>query len=87
MRVYALYEVSSQPRKNDHRYSSYKVYNNELYVAAEVNVEGRLGEDIPEDVSDEEFDRLVEEELENILETLRTCGRYPEHGIPEFVAY
>jgi hypothetical protein len=83
MRVYELYEVSSQPKKNNHRYGEYKVYNNALYMEAECIVENNL----EEDVSDEAFDEMVEGELEIIMETLKVCGRYPETGIPKFVMY
>lgn len=83
MRIYTLHEVSSQPRKNDHYFSTYRIYNNDLYMEAEVNVESRL----EEEVTDEEFDKMVEEELEDIMETLKEYGRYPEYGIPKYVAY
>ena len=85
--IYELFQVSSNPRKNDYHCSNYKIYNSSLYMEAECNIEMRLGEDIPENISDEEFDRLVKEELENIMETLETYGRYPEYGIPKYVMY
>ena len=83
MRIYELYEVGSQPRKNDMRCSNFRIYNSSLYMEAEVNVESRL----EEEVTDEEFDNMVEEELEDIMETLKEYGRYPEYGIPKYVAY
>ena len=83
MRIYELYEVGSQPRKNDTRSSNFRIYNSSLYMEAEVNVESRL----EEEVTDEEFDKMVEEELEDIMETLKEYGRYPEYGIPKYVAY
>ena len=83
MRVFRLCEVSDNPKQNDNSYSTYDIFNNELYFEAECNVDCNL----TEEVSDEEFDKLVEEELENILETLKTKGRYPETGVPKYVAY
>jgi hypothetical protein len=83
MRIFKLCEVNNHPRKNEHRHVDYRIYNNELYIEAESNVDC----DLEEDVSDEEFERLVEEELENIMETLKTYGRYPAHGIPKYIAY
>ena len=88
MKIYKLFEVNNQPTKQlfDRevrfgRIPKYEIFNNDLYFTAEVNVESNL----EEEVTDEEFERLVEEELENILETLNEYGRYPEYGIPEYV--
>lgn len=86
MKVFELHEVSSKPRRTDYRYTNFKIYNNSLYMEAECNVTCNLEEDI-EDISDEEFNKLVEIEVENILETLKAYGRYPETGIPKYVAY
>lgn len=83
MRIFKLCEINNHPRKNDNRYETYRVYNNELYMEAECNVDCEL----EEDVSDEEFEQLVEEELEDIIETLKTYGRYPINGIPKYIAY
>ena len=83
MRIYELYEVSSQPRKNDTYCLNYKIYNSALYMEAEINVESNLEEEI----SDEDFDKRVEAELEVIMETLKEYGRYPETGVPKFVMY
>lgn len=85
MRIYELVEVSSKPRKNDYHYSSYRVYNNSLYLEAECLAD--CNPDIEEDMTDEEFDKLVEKELKNIIEILERYGRYPINGIPRFVAY
>jgi hypothetical protein len=84
MRIFELFEVHSQPRKNDCRYSEYRIYNNSLYIEAESNVDFILEE---EDVSDKQYNELVEKELKNIIETLKTYGRYPVDGIPKYVAY
>ena len=84
MRVYELFEVNSEPRKNYCRYSEYRVYSNSLYLEAECNVDCNL-EDI--EVSDEQYNELVEKELKNILETLKIYGRYPQYGIPKYVAF
>lgn len=82
MKVYELFEVSSKPVKKDHYSYNYRLYRNSLYMEAECNVECNLEEDI----SDEEFNKLVEKELENIMEILKTYGRYPVNGIPKFAA-
>ena len=81
MNVYELNVVSGNPRKNDHHYYEHRVYNNALYMEAEVSVESNLEEEI----SDEEFDQLVEKELARIMEILKEHGRYPVNGIPRFV--
>jgi hypothetical protein len=81
--IYELFQVSSNPRKNDHYYSNYKIYNSSLYMEAECVVEYNLEDDI----TDEEFEKLVEKELKNIMETLETYGRYPMYGIPKYVMY
>ena len=83
MRIYKLIEVSSKPRRNNTHSTDWRIYNNDLYMEAEVNVESNLEEDI----SDEEFDRLVEKEFQNIMTTLEVYGRYPVVGIPSYVAY
>lgn len=83
MRVYELYEVSSKPRKNNNYYYENRIYNNSLYYEAESIIECNLEEEI----SDEEFDKRVEEEVKKILEILKEHGRYPVTGIPKFVAY
>ena len=87
MRVYSLWEVSNKPRKDDHRYSEVRIYQNDIYMTAEVEVEGSLTGEDEIDISDEEFDKRVQEKVEEIMETLAECGRYPEYGVPQFVAY
>lgn len=85
MKIYELFEVNSKPKKNDCRYSNYKVYSNSLYLEAECLVDCNM--DLEEEITDEEFDRLVEKELKGIIETLERYGRYPMNGIPKYVAY
>jgi hypothetical protein len=85
MKVYELCEINSKPNRNDCRYTNYRIYNNSLYIEAESLVDCNY--DTEEEMTDEEFDRLVELELRGILRTLETHGRYPINGIPKFVAY
>lgn len=85
MKIYELFEVSSEPKKNNFHYSDYRVYNNSLYLEAECLVD--CSEDIEEEITEEEFNRLVEKELDNIIDTLKKYGRYPINGIPKYVAY
>lgn len=85
MKIYELFEVNSNPNRNDCRYSNYKVCHNALYLEAECNVDCKY--DANEEFTDEEYDRLVELELKGIMHTLETHGRYPMNGIPKFVAY
>ena len=84
MNIYQLIEVSSNPKEYDHNYSNYRIYNSSLYLEAECVVDCNL-EDA--EVSDEQYNALVEKELANILETLKTHGRYPQYGAPKYVAY
>ena len=84
MRIYELFEVNSEPKKYDCRYAEYRLYSNSLYMEAECNVDCNLGDT---EVSDEQYNELVEKELKNIIETLKTYGRYPVDGIPKYVAY
>ena len=83
MRIFKLCEVCGNPKRNSSHYTDYKIYTDELYLEAECNVDCEL----EDEVSDEEFERLVEEEFENIMEILKTYGRYPTTGIPKYVAY
>jgi hypothetical protein len=83
MNIYELFEISNKPKKNDSRYSNYRVYNNSLYIEAECIVDCMPDED----VTDENYDELVEKALEDIMGTLKTYGRYPATGIPKYVAY
>ena len=85
MRIYELFEVNSKPRKNDCRYSNYRVYSNALYLEAECIVDCKY--DAEDEFTDEEYNRLVEKELSGIIQFLETHGRYPMNGIPKFVAY
>jgi hypothetical protein len=84
MKVYELFEVNSKPKRNDCRYTEHRVYNNSLYIEAESVVDCM---DLEEEITDEEFNRLVEKELNNILDTLKKHGRYPINGIPKYVMY
>jgi hypothetical protein len=56
-------------------------------MEAECNVDCNLDPYELGNISDEEYDKLVEEELENIIETLKEYGRYPEYGIPKYVMF
>jgi hypothetical protein len=85
MKVYELFEVNSKPKRNDCRYTEYRIYNNSLYIQAECNVDCKY--DAEEGFTEEEYNRLVELELKGIIQTLETHGRYPMNGIPKFVAY
>lgn len=85
MKIYELFEVNSKPNRNDCRYTEYKVYNNSLYLEAECIVDCKY--DAEEEFTEEEYNRLVELELKNIVQTLETHGRYPINGIPKFIAY
>jgi hypothetical protein len=85
MKIYELFEVSSEPKRNDCRYSNYKVYHNSLYLEAECLVDCKY--DADEEFTEEEYNKLVEKELEDIIEALEAYGRYPVRGIPKYVAY
>lgn len=84
MRIYELFEVNSKPNKNDCRYTEYRVYHNSLYLEAECLVDCM---DLDEGITEEEYNRLVDKELENVINILERHGRYPANGIPKFVAY
>ena len=84
MKIYELFEVSSKPTQNNFRYSDVRVYSNALYLEAECNVDCM---DLEEEPTEEEYNQLVIRELTEIIETLKTFGRYPTTGIPKFVAY
>ena len=84
MRVYECYRVSSRPKKRGCRSVEFRLYDNSLYNEAECIVESR--EDACE-LADDEFDQLVEETLDGIIDTLRTYGRYPKTGEPLYVAF
>ena len=85
MKIYELFEVSSEPKNNDCRYTEYRVYQNSLYLEAESLVD--CNPDLEDELSDEEFNRLVEKELQGIIATLKIYGRYPANGIPKYVMY
>ena len=85
MKVYELFEVSGKPKKNDCRYTEYRVYQNSLYIEAECLVDCKY--DAEEEFTEEEYNKLVEKELSGIIKTLETHGKYPANGIPKFVAY
>lgn len=85
MKIYELFEVSNKPKRNDCRYTEYRVYHNSLYMEAECIVDCKY--DADEEFTDEEYNRLVEMELKGIMQTLEMHGRYPMNGIPKFVAY
>lgn len=85
MKIYELLEVNSKPKRNDCRYTEYRVYNNSLYIEAECIVDCKY--DAKEEFTEEEYNRLVELELKSIIQTLEKHGRYPMYGIPKFVAY
>ena len=84
MKIYELFEVNSKPKKNDCRYTEYRVYQNSLYIEAECLVDCM---DLDEEITDEKYNRLVEHALLDIITTLERYGRYPMNGIPKFVAY
>ena len=84
MRVFELCEVSSKPTQNNFRYTDERIYSNALYIEAECNVDCM---ELDEEPTEAEYNQLVIQELTQILETLRTYGRYPTSGIPKFVAY
>lgn len=85
MKVYELCEVGSKPKRDDFRYTEYRVYHNSLYLEAECLVDCKY--DAEEEFTEEEYNRLVELELKGIMQTLERHGRYPMDGIPKFVAY
>ena len=85
MKIYELFEVSGNPKRNDLHYSEYRIYNNSLYLEAECLVD--CNEDLNDDITEEEFNKLVEKELDKIIYTLKKYGRYPVNGIPKYVAY
>ena len=85
MKIYELFEVDNKPKRNDCRYTEYRAYNNALYIEAECNVDYKY--DAEEEFTEEEYNRLVEMELKDIMQTLERHGRYPANGIPKFVAY
>lgn len=84
MKIYELFEVNNKPKRNDLRYTEYRVYNNALYLEAECLVDCM---DLEEEPTEEEYNRLVEHALLDIVNTLERHGRYPMNGIPKFVAY
>lgn len=84
MKIYELFEVNSKPKRDDCRYSNYKVYHNSLYLEAECLVDCM---DFDDEITDEEYNSLVEKALESIVTTLEKYGRYPMNGIPKYVAY
>ena len=84
MKVYELFEVESTPTKNDCYYSVHRVYRDSLRLEAECLVDCL---DLEQEITDEEFNKLVEKELKGIIETLKTHGRYPVNGVPKYVAY
>lgn len=84
MKIYELFEVNSKPKRNDCRYTEYRVYNNSLYLEAECLVDCM---DFDEEITEEEYNRLVEQALLDIVTILEKYGRYPMNGIPKFVAY
>ena len=84
MNIYELFEVSSNPKQNDFRYTNNRVYQNSLYLEAESVVDFM---DLDEDISDEEYKKIVDKELENIIDILKRYGRYPIDGLPKYVAY
>lgn len=84
MKIYELFEVNSKPKQNDCRYTECRVYNNSLYIEAECNVDCL---DLEEEPTEEEYNRLVELELKDIIQTLERYGRYPIDGVPKFVSY
>ena len=84
MKIYELFEVNSKPKRNDCRYTEYRVYHNSLYIEAECIVDYMY---LDEEITDEEYNGLVEKALSDIITTLERYGRYPMNGIPKFVAY
>jgi hypothetical protein len=86
MRIYEVIEVNNKPRKNYNSKGTYTIFYNSIYFTAEVEVEGSLDLDLDEDVTDEVFDQMVEEKVKEILDTLKTYGRYPKNGNPVYVA-
>lgn len=84
MKIYELFEVSNNPNKYDFSYTNNRVYQNSLYLEAESVVDFM---DLDEDISDEEYNKIVEKELENIINILKRYGRYPIDGLPKYVAY
>ncbi len=85
MKIYELFEVSNKPKRNNYRYTEHKVYNNSLYLEAECLVD--CDYDTEEEFTEEEYNKLVENELNGIIETLERYGKYPINGIPKYVAY
>ena len=85
MKIYELFEVNNKPNRNDCRYTEYRAYNNSLYIEAECLVDCKY--DAEEEFTEEEYNKLVEKELNNIIDTLEKYGKYPMHGIPKYVAY
>lgn len=84
MKIYELFEVNSKPKRDDCRYTEHRVYHNSLYLEAECIVDFM---DLAEEPTEEEYNKLVEKELNGIITTLERYGRYPTNGIPKFVAY
>ncbi len=84
MRIYELIEISSKPTQHNFKYTDHRVYSNALYLEAECNVDCL---DLDEEPTEEEYNRLVNHELQKIIDTLKTHGRYPTYGIPKYVAY
>lgn len=84
MKVYELFEVSSEPKKNDFSYSNHKVYHDSLRLEAECLVDCM---DLDEEITDEEYNKLVENALRDIIADLSRYGRYPVNGVPKYVAY
>lgn len=85
MKIYELFEVNNKPKRDDFRYTEYRVYNNSLYLEAECLVDCNY--DADEEFTEEEYNKLVEKELNGIIKTLERYGRYPARGIPKYVAY
>ena len=88
MRIYKVFEINDNPTKELYNrelhfgcVQKFEIWHNDIYFTAEVEVEGNL----KEEVTDEEFDQMVEEKIEEILETLKIYGRYPEYGVPKYV--
>lgn len=84
MKIYECYRVNSKPKKRGYRSIEFRLYDNSLYIEAENIVEHR---DDASELTDEKFDELVEKELDKIIDTLRTYGRYPKTGEPLYVAF
>lgn len=85
MRIFELFEVSDVPRRFYTQYCDYRVYPSAaLYLEAECCVDcmGDL-----DGLTDEMYERLVDQELNNILDILKEYGRYPATGTPKFIAF